>query len=467
MKKIIFMFFALFALPAIAEWVTDVQNSAQYSAPLGTVADPSFGKDGNGKPRCNVKLSTGAIAPFRCKLVTISDPAPTPAPAPIPAPLPSGAQTPDSIAASKQVVIAFADPTNGAAMSHTVVGQRVRFMSPTGNSAACSVAAPCSPSQIFVDSMPGDLNVLRGGNYTANYGGNWGNRNFALGAAQSGIAIVGMPGEVAKLIRPIQNEHGNIELANGGSQSCPDVVANDPKGQCPAPSAAHNVTIAGLYFIGGAEAIGGGGYWDSQESGARGAVIVGNDITADYIGNTMTGQVSIQGDDCKIIGNRFHDFGTTPPINNNHALYIQTGADRCEVAFNRFENLRLGHVIQFHNDGTKRQVDNAYVHHNLIKGTDPLNMRGINFGDIGANSTAKVEYNIIDTAGQNFSAVAVYCGLIELTGNKFSNIAAGSSGKVWTGTAGSPCNPAPVIREKTNVITGGTGPDYTGNIVHQ
>jgi hypothetical protein len=416
---------------------------------------------------------TGKAAP--CVLVVSPTPIPTPTPTPTPTPVPPPvascpAQTTDGIVAAKKVTICFTNPRTGASLTHDVIGTRVRFMTPTGCGSGCdgTPTKPYAPQQIFADSKPGDVNVFRAGTYDRNYGGGWGNRNFALGSAQSWIALVGMPGEVAKFVFS-----ENITLANGPSVQRPapvcqtiDNVQTCTQADNPTPNAAHNVTIAGLTLVGGGSSIDTGGYWESEESGARNAVIVANDITATYTGNTMTGVVTIQGDGARVLGNRFHDFGTTPPINNNHGLYLQTGPDNVEVAYNRFENLKLGHVIQFHNDGTKRLVENGWVHDNLLKGANSADMRGFNAGDIGATSTILVENNDLDNLGQDFSAVAVYCGNIKLYNNRFTNIFANPS--VWLQSAGAPCNPAPTIREKGNTgATFGTIGVPVTNIIHE
>ena len=392
------------------------RNSLQLSVRPGTVANsaPTYQSPSGKIKYCPVTVTNaqGTVSlPFECKLFPTVPPPVTPPP-PVP---PLGTQTPESIVASKSVSVAHIDARAGVA--YVITGQRVRFFSPNGSGSACSIPAPCSPSQLVVDSRSGDLDIFRAGTYDKNYTPGWANANICLGSAQSGIALVAMPGEIVKLIRPAPDTH-NICLARGNSR------AIDPQ------NAAHDVTIAGFVMQGGSGAIDGQYGAEAEKSGARGAKIVRNDITADYAGNTMSAVITIGGSGWKVIDNDLHDFGTTPPINNNHAIYVAVGASDVEIGYNRLRRLRLGHQIQVHTDGgfAKGWVwSNVNIHHNTLdgevaNGTRIGDARGITVSDVADASTVRISNNIIRNAGQNFCGACVYHGNVEYLDNVFENV---------------------------------------------
>jgi hypothetical protein len=172
----------------------------------------------------------------------------------------------------------------------------------------------------------------------------------------------------------------------------------------------------------------GGGGINPPEDGATDIRVIGNTCTLTVVDmNTFGGMMSAQGDRWKILGNTFLDPPNRIFYNNNHAVYVQSGADDVEIAYNTFTNLTMGHVIQVHQDGQDPnipQYDNIWIHDNLLTGTDPLRMRGINVGNVGVGSTVKIQNNILSNLGADFSAIAVYRGNVEVTGNQLSGIVA-------------------------------------------
>jgi len=393
-----------------------MRNSLQIPVKPGTVAKsgPVYQSKTGKLKYCPVTVSNaqGTVdVPVECALFV----SPTVSSAPVSAPSPTGTQTPESIQASKSVLIPHIDTRAGSA--YVITGQRVRFFAPNGGGSACSIPNPCSPAQLIVDSQSGDLDIFRGGTYDKNYTPGWANANICLGSAQSGIALVAMPGEVAKFVRPGPDTH-NICLARGSSR------AVDPQ------NAAHNVTIAGFALQGGSGAIDGQYGSGAEKSGARGARIVRNDITADYTGNTMSAVITIGGNGWSVIDNDLHDFGTTPPINNNHAIYVAVGSSDVEIAYNRLKRLRLGHQIQVHTDGGFRQGwvwSNVNIHHNtldgeVVNGTRVGDARGITVSDVADASTVRITNNVLRNLGQNFCGACVYHGNVEYLDNVFLNI---------------------------------------------
>lgn len=266
----------------------------------------------------------------------------------------------------------------------------------------------------------GDVVYLRGGNYTGRYGTtDWGNMQFTLGPWASDTAFVGYPGETV-----------NVR----------DWRVGDRSGH------ANGVTIANMVMRVNEQCVQGNHYWENEESGARNVRLVGNDCQGNYNYNTQTGLIALGGDGWKIFGNYLHDTGTSPPINNNHAIYIQVGADDVEVAWNRFERLRMGHVIQVHTDGTPRLYENILIHDNELTGASPGDMRGVVAGNISNNSTVYVYNNIFRNLGQSFSAVLITGGTVVVEHNTLDRISApdGAIQVSWSS--------APRVTARNNII---------------
>jgi hypothetical protein len=259
-------------------------------------------------------------------------------------------------------------------------------------------ATPSTLQSVINTLQSGDVVYLRGGNYSGRYGRDltWGNRTLTLGSYASNTAFIGYPGEVATL---------------------PSARLGDNAGM------AHGVTFASLNMSGD-DCIFGEHYWENVESGARNVRVVNIDCRGTYgSANTMTGLVALGGDGWRILGNRFSN-NAPSPINNNHAVYIQVGADDVEVAYNDFRNMRLGHVIQLHTDGPAREYSGIRIHSNRIIGNNPNDMRGIVVSGCTNTSTVRIYNNVLLNVGQDFSGIAVYCGQVEVLHNTLANIAA-------------------------------------------
>lgn len=272
-----------------------------------------------------------------------------------------------------------------------------------------------SPESFYRRIRPGDIGYFRAGTYGENYGGNWGERNFALGADKGGaegrpVAFVGYPNETA-ILRAPGATHGNVTLLDSTR------------------TRANYLTFANLVFQSVGDCLGGGGFWQDEEAGGKYIRVVGNKFSASYTGNTMTGLVSVQGDGWRIFGNEFADTGTTPPINNNHAVYIQTGADDVEVAWNVFRNLRMGHVIQVHTD-VFYKYENIRIHDNMISAENSGDSRGIVVGRSLPGSYGVIYNNVLYNLGQGFSAIAIYSGDWKVYNNTLYNIRA-PGGMIW------------------------------------
>ncbi len=282
-------------------------------------------------------------------------------------------------------------------------------------------ATPATFAGIVGSLQAGDVVYLRAGNYSGRYGTTtWGTRSITLGAYANDTAFVGYPGEVAIT--------GNWTSADG--------------------TLAHRVTVAGLTIRGGWDAVFGGHWYQTDESGSTGWRVVGNELTCSYGNdNTMTGCIAFGGDGWKVLGNHVTN-NATAAINNNHGIYVQVGADDVEIAWNKLDNMRLGHVIQFHNDGTGRLYERAYVHDNEIRGANANDIRGLNVGNVDPASTFTFANNLLINLGQNFSAIAVTGGQVTVEGNTIAgcNVAAGAIQVSWS-SAGK-------ITARNNIVTG-------------
>lgn len=377
-------------------------------------------------PTRNVRILHNAEYTVEEPIIVGTSPQPVPIPVPVPVPVPQPAP-------SNTRRVSYVDPIDNLIRFYDIAYTKALNVSPDG--AGDGVTAPMHPSKIFDNLAPGTMFVHKPGQYAQNYGGNWGNRNYAFGPSANGIILLGEPG--AELVSPNSNEHGNIVLFNG-------------------TGTADNVTIAGFSMQGGGECLFGGGY-TVNESGAKHTVVVGNIFRARYTGNSMTGLVSMQGDGCKIIGNIFEETGWAAFYNNNHALYIQSGADGVLVEGNLFRKLQVGHVIQVHQDGVAQQYDNIVIRRNKITAIDPMNCRGITVSNVQDTSTILIEDNLLDNVGQQFAGLSIYGGIVTAKNNVFRSILGGTVGKIWlSGQFGH----QPILYRKDNIIEGGTGPDY-------
>jgi hypothetical protein len=275
----------------------------------------------------------------------------------------------------------------------------------------------------------GDVIYLRGGTYSARCGSTgWGSEQFNLGAQFSGVAFIGYPGETVT-VRNMRTE--------------------DESGR------ANDVTIANM-AMSGEWCVHGASFWESDESGSRNVRVVNVDCRGTYgSANTMTGLISsIGGDGWKVLGSRFSN-NAPAPINNNHAIYVNVGADDIELAWNRFSNMRMGHVIQVYTDGPNRVYANIDIHDNEFIAASPNDIRGISNGNCTADSTFRIWNNVLINTGQDFSSIFVSCGRADV----FHNTVSAGSGPTLLMQWGSP-----VVTARNNVFLGGGISRLTGTL---
>lgn len=294
----------------------------------------------------------------------------------------------------------------------------ILFVTPTGTGDG-SFAKPTNPADALPLLKPGVVAYFRAGTYDKGYGNSYG-RNFALISAYSGSAFVGYPGETATLVAPAGQ--GRTNFAMRGQDD----------------SVASRITIANFVMKGEGGNIEHGGITNTGaqvgHSGASNVRFIGNTLSANYTNNTMTGLITVGGDGARIYGNTLQDTGTTPPINNNHGVYIQLGASDVDVGWNVLRRLKMGHTIQVHTD-LAFKYENVRIHDNVMSAVSASDTRGINIGNILPGSSGAIYNNTMSNIGQSFSAIALGNGAWDVHHNTLSGIAIGNNGSsaipVW------------------------------------
>jgi hypothetical protein len=343
------------------------------------------------------------------------------------------------------IVVTTADNQSSNSIPFTVRPGRIFFVSAKHSSRGSgSYEKPWrSPASFYGNMRPGDTLYFREGTYAEQYGEtNWGSYNFTLGSATGGapgkpIAFVGYPGETAIIKAPSQS-YGNFTLGDSTETH------------------ANYVTIANLTLKGADFCIGGGGWWERPHGGATNVRVVGNILSASYSGNTMTGLITVQNDNWRVLGNEMKDTGTGAPINNNHGIYNQAAASNTEIAWNYFHDLRMGGVIQVHTD-PYYVYTNVRIHDNVIAKGANGDSRGITIGNALTGTYGSIYNNIFDGIGQDFGAIGIGSGDWKIYNNTFYNIYA-TGGIIFVSNlprqlGGAPANWAmPTADIKNNII---------------
>lgn len=313
-------------------------------------------------------------------------------------------------ASSGNIVVTNATAQSSNGIPFTVRPGRIFFVTPTGTGNG-SFVSPMSPFAIHSNIQPGDSYYFRAGTYSGAYGDTtWQATNFTLGSGQRGargnpLALVGYPNEVVTFVA---GERTNIGFSTSSGVGA-------------------YTTIANLTLVGADGCVSGGGFYTPAKSGAPGVRVINNVCSATYTGNTMSGMLVIQNDGWRVWGNEFKDTGTSPPINNNHAVYIQDAASDVDVGWNLFQNLRMGHVIQLHTDAVPGGAScytstDVRIHDNVITANQVDDSRGINVGNTCADSYGAIYNNILYNLGQRFSAIVTYTGSWKIYNNTLYNI---------------------------------------------
>jgi hypothetical protein len=280
----------------------------------------------------------------------------------------------------------------------------------SGHTGRILQATPTNLRGVWARVAPGDVVYLREGTYTEpSAEGDWNMlsifETWKKGTAERPIAVVAWPGERVTLqprVRPA------ISLGDGGRNT----------------RHAENLTFAGMRIVAESMCIYGGGDVSADstvsETGGRNIRIVAIECEiTDATSNTMGAAIAIQSDGWKLLGVTFVEPSQRAIFNNNHAIYIANGADDVEIAYNRLVNLRMGHVIQVHQDGEPRLFERIWIHDNLLVGAENMDMRGITVSNVAAASSVLIERNVLRNLGQEFSGVSVYGGNVSILDNEF------------------------------------------------
>jgi hypothetical protein len=257
----------------------------------------------------------------------------------------------------------------------------------------------------------GDVYYLRGGRYTGVQKSDFWNfsSNFDLirspATAEQPIAIIGYPGEVATL---------------DGTGSRPNFIFANSGGGLKA----NHMVVANLNMLAPNTCVDSGGSVTVENGGGENLRIVGNTCTISATGNTMTGMMNFAGNGSVVLWNTFIDNPARQIINNNHAVYVHAGADNVTVDRNTFRNLRMGHVVQVHQDGPALNYANIRIRYNLIESANNGDTRGITVANVSSASTVTIEGNTLRNLGQDFSGITIYGGIVSITGNQFYGIRA-------------------------------------------
>ena len=294
--------------------------------------------------------------------------------------------------------------------SWTVDGQTISVSTKTGRLVTVTTS---TINAAINDVQPGDTIQLHAGTYTGAYGPNAGynSSQFILWRAQSGTAsqpvhLTAYPGETV-----------NITNSAGNNFFCGHFVASDTCDYWNV--SAMNLTGTTDNFYSGANT----GNELDPESGGRFWRIVGNLLHRTDSDNNV-GQVEYGGDGLTVLANRFTNVPITTPNNQAHAIYIDSGADNCEIAYNRFELRCEGFIVMIHQDGAGMQYDNNWIHHNYFQPqAGSGRARGFSQSNVANASTCLVEDNYFDGVGDagNFGPIMVYRGTVTAKRNTFNN----------------------------------------------
>lgn len=304
--------------------------------------------------------------------------------------------------------------------SWTVDGQTISVSTKSGRlvsiTGANQAARDSALTAAIADVQPGDTIVCDAGTYTGKYDPNsWNNTQFVLNSAESGTA--------SQPVHLTAAAGASVVFDRTGSSA-----GNFYAGRLDVAERCDYWNVSALYLKGTEDNIYGGGVTSDDahpESGGRFWRVVG--CTAERTNNdNNVGQFEWEGDGWIVLGNTFLNPLSGTINNQAHAIYVDNGADNCEIAYNRFVERREGFIVMFHQDGTAMQYDNNWVHHNYFQphgGAGSGNARGFSHSNVSDTSTCLVEDNYFDGVGisGDFGPMMIYRGLVTSKRNHFEN----------------------------------------------
>lgn len=423
----------------VGEWrVNLLKGTTTQATVTGATQDAAWSACQARIPRSAAASTYTCQTPRYVASVTL-DPTPSPTPTPTPTPVPTPTPTPTPVPTAGTYTDLASAPACAKVTVYSGVARIIVDASAAGipiHQGNCYFATPATAAAVWASAKPGDVVYLRAGTYTkieSTYCAECALGTFKQGTAAQPIALVAAPGEAVT----IQNSgHAPVFLGDGNSK-------------------ARYLTIAGVTIIGESSAISGGGDTGASstrpETGADYIRVVGNTLKiTQTVYNTMTGILNLQGDGWKVLGNTFVDL-PRPIYNNNHAIYVQNGADDVEIAYNRLVDLHMGFSIQVHQD-YYHQYDNVRIHDNLLKGASASDMRGVGLGHLLDASTVFLFSNRYENLGQtDWGCITLYRGVIDIRneqciGTRGGLLLNGQAGGVRRVTADGNCWPGVVTQ---------------------
>ncbi|MEM8826772.1 MAG: LamG-like jellyroll fold domain-containing protein [Pseudomonadota bacterium] len=277
-----------------------------------------------------------------------------------------------------------------------------------------------------------DILYVRAGTYDQRYGPAFGDDLITIGGAYADVAIIGYPGETVTF--------------NGDNVSLGGFRFNDGSGD----GYADGILLANLNVIAaGSDAIYagiGGNSGTARAAGTDRQRVVNVDARVTSLSGSQTGTLTVAGDDKVLYGSILgNDDPARTIANNTHHLYIQLGVQNVDIGWNIFENMRCGHALQVHTDGTQGgggawQFDNIRIHDNVFQLGDNGNSRGINLSNSWSSANFYIWNNVFDkiggvdgSGGSAFSVINAYTGNVEIFNNTIVDATAWTpgGGAIW------------------------------------
>jgi len=298
--------------------------------------------------------------------------------------------------------------SSNADQTFTVNPGRMLFVSLSGDDSTAvpgdithpyrHVQTSSTSAAAFGAMKPGDIVVMRAGNWT-----DVGNGNYFMKVIDNvGTAPTGASGSGPLTFMAYPSEDVQITETSSASGGISGVDAQSYTG-------GKWVTIADLHVESGGSA----GVINAQIASDHWRT-VNNELTAAGATNSaLAGGITGNGTNAFWVGNHVHNI-SGGSNQENHGIYID-GNGSYEVAYNLIETVTGGNGFQAYNDGTNgsNSTSNINLHHNLIHG---ISKHGINIADNTASGVQvwdNIVYNIA------FSGIRINSNL--LTGCKIYN----------------------------------------------
>lgn len=139
------------------------------------------------------------------------------------------------------------------------------------------------------------------------------------------------------------------------------------------------------------------------------------------------------GGSAKLLGNRFLNCNDDPAENQDHCIYMASGAgtpeNYFEVAYNICYNFKGGHAIMTHTDNAARDDLFFYgnIHNNEIYADDRSWCRGMTVSEVSTGSAVNIYNNKIHSVGGGeWGAITIYGGTVTIVNNTIWDVDGGA-----------------------------------------